>query len=92
MEMKKVVGGGIPYESVNRSSDSLLLPALEFGLAWNWQTLDRGRRFLGHGGTLPGATNSMLINEKGDTGVIILTNADIYLNNELSIRLSIACD
>ncbi|UJR07790.1 hypothetical protein I4U23_012072 [Adineta vaga] len=82
-EMKKIVNDVISFENVNQTS----LPTLQFGLAWNWQTLNNGRRYFGHGGTLPSATNSMLINEKGDIGMIILTNGDIYANTASAINI-----
>jgi len=89
VQMKTVVNGVIPYENINTTtsnSKSLSTPS-EYGIIWNWQTLGKGRRFLGHGGSMPGATNSMLINEKGDLGVIILTNGDIYPVNDVSVKV-----
>jgi CubicO group peptidase (beta-lactamase class C family) len=88
VQMKTVVSGVIPYEIINTTSNNKpLYTPLEFGIIWNWQTLEIGRRFLGHGGSMPGATNSMLINEKGDLGVIILTNGDIYPANDVSLKV-----
>jgi CubicO group peptidase (beta-lactamase class C family) len=86
-QMQTVVNGVIPYENVNKSNNESSLSALEFGLIWHWQRLDNGRRYLGHGGSMPGVLHSMLINEKGDLGMIILTNADIYPDNDISRKI-----
>ncbi|CAF3535605.1 unnamed protein product [Rotaria sp. Silwood1] len=51
-----------------------------------------GHRFLGHRGGMPAATHSMFINEQGDIGVIVLTNADLYANNEDSVKTKQALD
>ncbi|CAF1655162.1 unnamed protein product, partial [Adineta ricciae] len=53
---------------------------VEFSLGWYWQTF-RGRRFIGHDGSLPGVRTSMMANEKRNLGVIILTNGDIIQND-----------
>jgi CubicO group peptidase (beta-lactamase class C family) len=87
VQMKTVVSGVIPYETLNATSNKPLFIPLEFGIIWNWETLKNGRRYLGHGGSMPGATNTMVINDKGDLGVIILTNGDIYPDNDVSIKV-----
>ncbi|CAF1213250.1 unnamed protein product [Adineta steineri] len=78
-EMRKVVNGVVPYDNSNP-------PILSFGLIWNWQKLRNRQRYIGHGGSMPGATHSMLINEQGTIGIIVLTNADVSLDNDVSIR------
>jgi CubicO group peptidase (beta-lactamase class C family) len=88
IQIKTVVSGVIPYENINMTSNNQSSLSLsEYGIIWNWLTLENGRRFLGHGGSMPGATNSMLINEKGDLGVIILTNGDVYPDNDVSVMV-----
>ncbi|CAF4175181.1 unnamed protein product [Adineta steineri] len=78
-EMRKVVNGVVPYDNSNP-------PILSFGLIWNWQKLRNRQRYIGHGGSMPGATHSMLINEQGTIGIIVLTNADVSPDNDISIR------
>ncbi|CAF1166839.1 unnamed protein product [Adineta steineri] len=78
-EMRKVVNGVVPYDNSNP-------PILTFGLIWNWQKLRNRQRYIGHGGSMPGATHSMLINEQGTIGIIVLTNADVSPHNDISIR------
>ncbi len=77
-EMKTVVGGGLihPYNPNSDNTPTNQLPTRRFGLCWHWRTLSNGRQYLGHGGTLPGMTHLMLVNEKHNIGVILLTNAD----------------
>lgn len=82
--MKTVVPDCIPYELINSTETKV---AVEYGLIWNWRTID-DRRYLGQTGNMPGVANSFMINEKGDTGVIILTNGDSTLNSELSRRMN----
>lgn len=77
-EMRKVVDGVVPYYNST-------LPS--FGLSWNWQKLRNRQQYIGHGGTMPGATHSMLINEQGTIGIIVLTNADVYPDNDLSVKI-----
>ncbi len=79
-EIRKVVDGVVPY---NNSSPTL--PS--FGLIWNWQKLRNRLRYIGHDGTMPGATHSMLINEQGTVGIIVLTNANVYPDNDSSMRI-----
>ena len=87
-QMQTIVTGVQPYQdTANTTNNESSFPPLLYGIIWNWQTLENGRRYLGHGGTMPGATNSMLINEKGDRGIIILTNGDIYPDNDISIKI-----
>jgi hypothetical protein len=90
VQMQTIVRDVIPYENINMTNiESTFLP-IQFGIIWNWQILENGRRYLGHDGSMPGVTNSMLINEKGDLGVIILTNGDIYPDNDVSKNVYIA--
>ena len=48
----------------------------KYGLIWNWVDIGR-RRLVGHQGSLVGATNLMLANEKRNLGAILLTTGDI---------------
>ena len=48
----------------------------KFALIWNWIDLGK-RRFVGHQGSLIGATNIMLANAKRNLGAILLTTGDI---------------
>ncbi|CAF1186762.1 unnamed protein product, partial [Rotaria sordida] len=54
LEMRKVVGdGNIPYYDPNPSSNNTSPLLTHYGLIWYWQTASNGRRYIGHGGTLP---------------------------------------
>ncbi|CAF3836081.1 unnamed protein product [Rotaria sp. Silwood1] len=77
-EMRTVVGGGlIPFYSQESSSNSTVQQVLsEFGLSWYWQTMKDGRRYIGHSGAIPGMIHLILVNEKNNLGVILLSNAD----------------
>ena len=85
-EMKTVVGDGLiyPYNPNSDHNSTNQLPSRRFGLCWHWRTLSDGRQYLGHGGSLPGMTHLMLVNEKHDIGVILLTNADTNAPTDLS--------
>lgn len=48
----------------------------KYGLIWNWIQIGT-RRLIGHQGSLLGATNLMLANEKRTLGAILLTTGDI---------------
>lgn len=48
----------------------------KYGLIWNWVDIG-SRRLVGHQGSLIGATNLMLANEKRNLGAILLTTGDI---------------
>ncbi|CAF3400024.1 unnamed protein product [Rotaria sp. Silwood2] len=78
VEMKTVVGGGLiqPYNINPNINSTNQLPPRRYGLCWHWRTLSNGRQYLGHGGSLPGMTHLMLVNENHNIGVIVLTNAD----------------
>ncbi|UJR18716.1 hypothetical protein I4U23_005623 [Adineta vaga] len=74
---KIVVGGGlIPYYGQDATNNSEETSPIKVGLSWYWQTLSDGRRYIGHTGSLPGALHWMLVNEKHNLGMIILTNGD----------------
>ena len=76
-EMKTIVGGGLlPYYDPDGIANSSTIALPGFGLSWTWEKLRDGRRYIGHGGVLPGARHWMLINENNTVGVIILTNGD----------------
>ncbi|CAF0988773.1 unnamed protein product [Adineta ricciae] len=76
-EIRTVVGCGLISPSDQQSTQ-------RFGLSWYWETMSDGRRYFGHGGSLPGIVNLMLINEKNNLGVIVLSNGDIIAPNDLS--------
>ena len=59
-----------PQEAYPQSSTT------KYSLIWNWIDLG-GRRLVGHQGSLIGATNLMLANEKRNLGAILLTTGDI---------------
>ena len=84
--MRRVVDGVVPYETINLTSSSTSVPSIEYGLIWNWRTIEN-RRYLGHTGNMPGVAHMMLINELGNTGALILSNGDNTLNNELSKKI-----
>ncbi|UJR34661.1 hypothetical protein I4U23_027438 [Adineta vaga] len=76
-EMQIVVGGGlIPPFGQDATNNSEETSPIKVGLSWYWQTLSDGRRYIGHTGSLPGALHWMLVNEKHNLGMIILTNGD----------------
>jgi hypothetical protein len=86
-EMRKVVHGVVQYENSNSTTNSSnpILPS--FGLIWHWRKLRNRQQYIGHGGTMPGATHSMLVNGQGTVGMIFLTNADVYPDNDLSMTI-----
>ena len=60
------------------------ITSVKYGLIWNWITMGN-RRLLGHQGSLLGATNIMMVNEKRDLAAILLTNGDISSLNNATI-------
>jgi hypothetical protein len=86
-EMRKIVSGIVPYNTSNSTTNNSSITYPDVGLIWIWQKLRNNRQYIGHGGTMPGATHSMLVNEQGTIGMIFLTNADVYPENDLSIRI-----
>ena len=72
-------------KTINNPNNATSSP--EYGLIWNWRTIDH-RRYIGHTGNMPGVANGIMINEQGNTGVILLTNGDSTLNNILSTTMS----
>ncbi|CAM4792380.1 unnamed protein product [Rotaria magnacalcarata] len=50
----------------------------------NIEQMPDGRRYIDHSGSMPGMIHLMLVNEKHNLGVIILSNADATLPNDLS--------
>jgi CubicO group peptidase (beta-lactamase class C family) len=69
-----------PQESYPTGSPS------EYGLIWNWITLGK-RRLIGHQGSLIGATNIMLANEKRTLGAILLSTGDLSTNTSHSMEV-----
>jgi CubicO group peptidase (beta-lactamase class C family) len=93
LEMRTVVGdGNIPYYNQNSTSNNTSPLLSRYGLGWYWQTASTGRRYIGHGGALPGMAHLMLVNEQSTIGVIVLTNGDtiapINLSREVSETLA----
>jgi len=89
-EMRKVVGGGlIPYYNQDESSNSMeRLSQSQFGLSWYWKIMSNGRRYIGHSGSMPGMVHLMLVNEKNNVGVIVLSNGDVSTPTNLSKEIS----
>jgi CubicO group peptidase (beta-lactamase class C family) len=89
MEMKKVVvDGHIPPYNPNPTNNSSSFPlAIQFGLIRNWRIMNDSRKFIGQRGTNLGATHTIMVNEDNTIGVIILSNGDMTLENELSARV-----
>ena len=85
-EMRTVVGGGtIPFYNQDVSVNSTeRRPPSQFGLSWYWETMSDGRRYIGHSGSMPGMKHLMLVNEKNNLGVIVLSNGDITAPTDLS--------
>ena len=85
-KMRTVVDGGlIPnynQDMSNNSTEQLSSP--KFGLSWYWETASNGRRYIGHSGIMPGMAHLMLVNEKNNVGVIILSNGDASAPNDVS--------
>ncbi|CAF2580562.1 unnamed protein product [Rotaria sp. Silwood2] len=88
-EMKTVVGGGLirPYSTNLSSNSTNQLPSRRYGLCWHWRTLSNGHQYVGHSGCVPGMTHLMLVNEKQNIGVIVLTNADTTLPINLTRQI-----
>ena len=87
LQMQTVVRDVILYENINATDNESVPVSTQYGISWSWQTLANGRRYLGHDGSMPGVATSMLITENGDYGVILLTNGDVYPNNNISINV-----
>ena len=83
-EMRKIVEGVVPYQNVSEADNDWQPQPIGFGLIWIWVQTSNGRRFIGHGGTILGASHSMLVNEQGTHGVIILTMADVLSDGQLA--------
>ncbi|CAF3156346.1 unnamed protein product [Rotaria sp. Silwood2] len=86
-EMRQIVDGVVPSQNTNFTSTDWSDPLISFGLGLIWEERRDGRRFLGHGGVMPAATHSMLINAQSTIGVIVLTNGDVSVTNEDSIKI-----
>ncbi|CAF1233995.1 unnamed protein product [Adineta ricciae] len=86
-EIKTIVGNGQIYPFNPNPNSTTQPPPRRYGLCWHWRTLTDNRQYLGHGGSLPGMTHLMLINEKHNTGVIVLTNADTNAPIELTQQI-----
>ncbi|CAF1139075.1 unnamed protein product [Rotaria sordida] len=58
-EIRIIVGGGLipPYNQESTSDSTEKSPPSQFGLSWYWDTLSDGRRYIGHGGSVPGIVN-----------------------------------
>jgi CubicO group peptidase (beta-lactamase class C family) len=86
-EMRKETQGVVPYENPNSNTSTPSPTLLSYGLIWNWRKLRNRQRYIGHGGSILGATHSMLVNEQRTVGIILLTNADTYPDNDSSMRI-----
>lgn len=90
-KIRMAVGNGlIPYysEDLNYNSMENQQRTVEVGLGWYWQTMSNDHRYIGHEGSMPGVTNSMLINEKNTIGIIVLSNGDITAPTDQSRDVS----
>ncbi|CAF1396192.1 unnamed protein product [Rotaria sordida] len=86
VEIRTSVDGVVPYQNLHSPSNQSPLPPPKYGLIWNWQTMPDGRRFIGHNGVMPGATNLMVINEQDTIGIIFLSNTDAMISNDVSMK------
>lgn len=87
-EMRKVVPVSTPTaDSRAPYIDNWRLESIGYGVIWSWRKASNGRRFIGHSGTIPGFSHSMLVNEQGTIGVIFLTNGDAYSNDDLTKKM-----
>ncbi|CAF1369539.1 unnamed protein product, partial [Adineta ricciae] len=69
-EIRTVVGCGvIPMFTPEPVNNNTIQRRLEYGLSWYWVTTDKGDRYFGHAGELPGMAHVMLTNKK-NIGVI----------------------
>ena len=89
-QMRTIVPGVIPYENINKTTNDSSSATMQFGLSWYWQRLGNGRRYIGHGGSMPSVAHSMLVNEKGDVGIILLTSADASPVTDTTIQMALA--
>ena len=86
-EMRKVVPVSTPTGDSQATVDNWRLESIGYGVIWSWRKASNGRRFIGHSGTIPGVSHSMLVNEQGTIGVIFLTNGDAYSNDDLTKKM-----
>ncbi|CAF1557451.1 unnamed protein product, partial [Adineta ricciae] len=69
-EIRTAVGCGvIPMFTPEPVNNNTIQRRLEYGLSWYWVTTDKGDRYFGHAGELPGMAHVMLTNKK-NIGVI----------------------
>ncbi|CAF0910744.1 unnamed protein product [Adineta ricciae] len=66
--------------------DYMNISTTKFSLIWHWPLFE-GRRLVGHDGSVPGITTSMMANEKRDLGVVILTNGDVTRSDSEAMQL-----
>ena len=85
--MRKVVEVSAPTQNSRAAVDNWRLESAGYGVVWSWRKATNGRRFIGHSGNIPGSSHSMLVNEEGTIGVIFLTNADTYSNDDLTKKM-----
>ncbi|CAF2712036.1 unnamed protein product [Rotaria sp. Silwood2] len=52
IQMRTVVSGVVSYRNININNNASSVLSLEFGIAWNWQTLNDNHRFLFYDGTV----------------------------------------
>ena len=86
-EMRKKVPMNALTPPSREKADAWRLESEGYGVIWSWRKASNGRRFIGHSGTIPGSSHSMLVNEQGTIGVLFLTNADVYSNDDLTKKM-----
>ena len=90
VQMRTIVPGVIPYENVNQTNNDSTSATPQFGISWYWQTYENGRRYIGHGGSMPSVAHTMFVNELGTLGMIMLTNADVSPDNDVTMNIAVA--
>ena len=89
-EMRTIVGGGLilPYHQQGNDNATERPAPSQFGLSWYWSNMSDGRRYIGHSGSMLGMVHLMLVNEKNNVGVILLTNGDVSAPTDLSREIA----
>lgn len=72
---------------VYRKESPIDEPGVQYALIWNWR-YQNNRHLVGHRGWMPGIAHTMMINEKRNLGVILLSNGDITWGDDLAKKVS----
>lgn len=62
-------------------------PDVLYALIWNWK-YQNNRYLVGHRGWMPGTAHTMMVNEKRNLGVILLSNGDITWGDDVAKQIS----